>query len=205
VVLPGQFLERPALVPCGALVLEGLSHRGGRRPALLVCPPTGPGGGMDAPLVAELAWASARAGHASLRFQHRGVGGSQGEGSADPGLALEDGLAAWDHLAASERGPLAVVGVGGGCETAAGVARQRGAAALALVAPAGWPRLAGLVLPVLLVLPEQGGATPARGAARRLPKGTRVEVVAGADARFRAGLPQAARTVVEWLAGLRGG
>jgi hypothetical protein len=41
-----QFLERPALVACGELTLEGLWHRGTR--ALLVCPSPGPGGGMDA-------------------------------------------------------------------------------------------------------------------------------------------------------------
>jgi uncharacterized protein len=202
VVLPGQYLERPALVPCGDLVLEGLSHRGPRRPALLVCPPTGPGGGMDAPLVAELAWASARAGHASLRFQHRGVGGSQGEPGPDG--ELDDALAAYDHLAATAPGPLAVAGVAGGCATAVGVARARGALALALLAPTGGPELGGLSLPVLLVLPEHGAALPRQEAERRLPRGAgRVEVVAGADATFRAGLPRAARAVVHWLAALR--
>jgi pimeloyl-ACP methyl ester carboxylesterase len=198
VVLPGQYLERPALIPCGDLVLEGLSHRGARRPPLLVCPPTGPGGGMDAPLVAELAWASARAGHASLRFQHRGVGGSQG--TPEPGRAVEDALAAFDHLAAGAPGPIALVGVGGGCQTAAGVARARSAAALALVAPAGWPGLEELLLPILLVLPERGAPVEARQAAARLPAGGRVQVVAGADATFRAGLPQAAQAVMAWLA-----
>lgn len=198
-VLPGQYLERPALIPCGDLVLEGLSHRGARRPPLLVCPPTGPGGGMDAPLVAELAWASARAGHASLRFQHRGVGGSQGE--PDAGRAAEDALAAFDHLAAGAPGPIALVGVGGGCGTAAVVARARSAAALALVAPAGWTDLDGLALPILLVLPEHGAAAVARQASGRLPAGGRLEVVAGADASFRAGLPQAARAVMAWLPG----
>jgi hypothetical protein len=202
VVLPGQYLERPALVPCGDLVLEGLSHRGTRRPPLLVCPPTGPGGGMDAPLVAELAWASARAGHASLRFQHRGVGGSQGE--PDPRREVEDALAAFDHLAASAAGPLAVAGVGGGCDTAAGVARARSVLALALLAPARWPDLSGLSLPVLLVLPEHGAGLGRDEAAARLPRaGGRLEVVAGADATFRAGLPQAGRAVVDWLASLR--
>ncbi len=200
-VLPGQYLERPALVPCGDLVLEGLSHRGARRPALLVCPPTGPGGGMDAPLVAELAWASARAGHASLRFQHRGVGGSQG--APDPALEVEDGLAAFDHLAAGGAGRIAVVGVGGGCHTAVGVARRRGGSALVLLAAAGWPDLAGLVLPVLLVLPEHGGPPAPTEATGPLPRGAHFEVVAGADRTFRAGLPQAARVVVTWLASLR--
>jgi alpha/beta superfamily hydrolase len=202
VVLPGQYLERPALVPCGALVLEGLAHRGARRPALLICPPTGPGGGMDAPLVAELAWASARAGHASLRFQHRGVGGSQG--SPDPGGALEDGLAAFDHLAATAPGPVAVVGVGSGGPTAAGLARARPTRALALVAPAAWPDLAGLALPLLVILPEHGAPLSRVEAERRLSHGRgSVVVVPGADPAFRAGLPVAGRAVAEWLAPLR--
>lgn len=204
-VLAGQYLERPALIPCGDLVLEGLSHRGARRPALLVCPPTGPGGGMDAPLVAELAWASARGGHASLRFQHRGVAGSQG--APDPGREIEDALAAFDHLAAGlpgaagAEGPLAVAGVGGGAATAAGVARARPAAALALVAPAAWPDLEGLDLPILLVIPERGALlAPAEAVRRLVPRQGRVEVVEGADALFRTGLPRAGRAVAEWLA-----
>ncbi len=204
-VLAGQYLERPALIPCGALVLEGLSHRGARRPALLVCPPTGPGGGMDAPLVAELAWASARGGHASLRFQHRGVAGSQG--APDAALEVEDALAAFDHLAAGHPGAIAVAGVGGGAVTAAGVARARPAAALALVSPAAWPDLGGLEgldLPVLAVLPERGAVLPPAEASRRLlPRRGRVEVVEGADALFRTGLPRAGRAVAEWLAALR--
>lgn len=199
-VLPGQYLERPALIPCGGLVLEGLSHRGSRRPALLVCPPTGPGGGMDAPLVAELAWASARAGHASLRFQHRGVGGSQG--ALEPGREAEDALAAFDHLAATAPGPLAVVGVGGGCATALAVAAGRGAHALALLAPPAPPAIGALALPVLVVLPALGAAVAPDGVGA-LPPGGRVEVVAGADAAFRSGLPRAARAVVDWLAALR--
>lgn len=201
-VLPGQYLERPALVPCEDLVLEGLSHRGARPPALLLCPPTGPGGGMDAPLVAELAWASARAGHASLRFQHRGVGGSQG--APDASLAVADGLAAFDHLAATAIGPVAVAGVGGGCQTAAAVARARGAAALALVAPGRWPDLAGLALPTLVVLPERGSALPAGQVEGLLAgPGDRLEIVAGADPTFRAGLPQVGRALVAWLAARR--
>ncbi|HET9551847.1 MAG TPA: alpha/beta hydrolase, partial [Anaeromyxobacteraceae bacterium] len=101
-VLPGQYLERPALVDAGDAVLEGLYHRGRRRPALLVCA-SPEAGGMDAPIVAELAWAAARAGHASLRFQHRGLGASQGR--VDPARRLDDALAAHAHLVETARAP----------------------------------------------------------------------------------------------------
>jgi hypothetical protein len=203
VVLTGQFLERPALIPCGPLVLEGLAHRGARRPALLICPPLGPGGGMDAPLVAELAWASARAGHPSLRFQHRGVGGSQG--AADDRRASEDAVAAFDHLAASVRGGLAVAGVGAGCATALALCGARPLQALLLLAPASLPAAGPRAVPTLVVVPERGGLSPRDLAARLTAGRARVEVVEGADASFRSGLAAAARAATSWLEALSAG
>jgi uncharacterized protein len=197
VVQAGQFLERPALVDAGGLVLEALYHRGARRPSLLVCPPSGPGGGMDAAPVAELAWAAARAGHPSLRFQHRGVGASQG--APDPARAVDDALAALRHLADTAGPRVAIAGFGTGCATALALARARpDVERLALLSP----RDPSGALPpsarVLLVLPEDRAADAAALAA---PLGDRVavEVIAGADALFRSGLPQAARAVVAWI------
>ena len=91
-VMKGQFLERPTLIPLpSGLVLEGVSHRGERRPALLVLPPPHlEGGGMDHVVGAELAFAVSRVGHPTLRFNYRGVAGSQGEVSKRPGDWLED-------------------------------------------------------------------------------------------------------------------
>ncbi len=201
-VLPGQFLERPALVDAGDAVLEGLFHRGARRPALLCCPPAGEGG-MDAPPVAELAWALARAGHPSLRFQHRGVGASTG--APDAARAVDDALAAWRHLAETAGPAVALAGVGSGCATASRAAAQGpGARGLVLVAPDGPPPLDGVACPVLVVLPERGAAAGRDVAARWLsPDRGRVEVVPGAEARFRTGLPLMGRAVAGWLAGLR--
>ncbi|MFO0583611.1 MAG: alpha/beta hydrolase [Anaeromyxobacter sp.] len=202
-VLAGQFLERPALVAAdgGALVLEGLFHRGSRRPALLVCPAPGPGGGMDAPAVAELAWAAARAGHPSLRFQHRGVGASQG--TADPARALDDARAGLAHLEASVRGPVVIAGVGAGAATAVALAVDAGAgrcAAVALVAPPAAPAgpLPGGV-PVLVVLPERGAAVEPEAIRALLGAAGAVEVVPGADPAWAAGLPRVGRAVVEWM------
>jgi hypothetical protein len=58
-VQPGQYLERPALIDAGGAMLEGLFHRGDRPPAVLLCPPLD-AEGMDAPLLAEVAWVAAR-------------------------------------------------------------------------------------------------------------------------------------------------
>lgn len=197
-VLAGQFLERPALVDAGGgLVLEALYHRGARRPALLVCPPTGPGGGMDAAPVAELAWAAARAGHPSLRFQHRGVGASQGE--PDPARALEDAEAALAHLAETAGARVALAGLAGGCETALALARVHPEIErVALVAPPGPLSLPLPPAAILVVLPEERAGEVAGLAAPLAPRG-RAEVVPGADALFRAGLPQLGRLVVAHL------
>jgi len=205
-VLPGQYLERPALVDAGDALLEGLFHRGRRRPALLICPPAGEGG-MDAPSVAELAWAAATAGHASLRFQHRGLGASTGR--PDPVRALDDALAAWRHLAetvglAGAPRAVAVVGVASGCATAAALARARPVAGLALVSPAAWPALDGFDGPLLLVLPERGAALDAAAVRAGLPSGRgRVEIIPGAEPGFLAGLPLVGRSVSDWLVGCR--
>jgi alpha/beta superfamily hydrolase len=196
-VLAGQYLERPALVDAGGLLLEALYHRGARRPALLVCPPTGMGGGMDAAPVAELAWAAAREGHPSLRFQHRGVGASQGE--ADPGRAAEDAEAALRHLAETAGPRVALAALGGGCATALALARAHPEIErVALVAP---EAVAVPPLPaarLLVVLPEARGAE-AEAHAAPLGPGGKIEIVAGADALFRSGLPQVGRAVVAWL------
>jgi pimeloyl-ACP methyl ester carboxylesterase len=198
-VLEGQFLERPALIDAGGVTLEGLYHRGDRSPALLLCPPLGGGGGMDAPPLAEMAWAAARAGHASLRFQHRGEGASGGR--SDPEWALDDAEAARRHLAESApAGRLAVAGLGSGCETALALAARRPEVARAVLVaperlPAGAPRLA-----VLALLPEEGCRLSAEELRELLaPAGGLVEAIAGADPLFRKGLAVVGRRAVEWI------
>lgn len=200
-VLRGQFLERPALVGAGEVTLDGLYHRGRKAPPLLLCPPGPEAGGMDAPVLAELAWAFARAGHASLRFQHRGVGASQGD--PDPSRRLDDAEAALRHLRESAgEGPVAAAGVGPGCETALRLAaRHPEIARLVLVAP---PRLAAPLpaAPALVLLPETDPPLSSAEAARAIePGGGRVEVVAGADPRFLAGLRALGKAALAWIEG----
>ena len=129
-VQPGQYLERPALIEAEGATLEGLFHRGDRPPALLLCPPLDHEG-MDAPLLAEIAWVAARAGHASLRFQHRGRGASQG--AFDPARAVDDALAALAHLRETAGPLLAVAGLRGGAPP-----RPRWPVAPACAEPCSW-------------------------------------------------------------------
>jgi hypothetical protein len=195
VVLPGQFLERPALVDAGGLTLDALYHRGAAPPAILLCPPLD-AEGMDAPLLAELAWAAARAGHASLRFQHRGRGGSQG--TFDPANALDDARAALAHLVATAGRRVAVAGLRGGCDTALRLAAEAGLRRAVLVAPDAPPRVTAPVA-TLALLPEAGAAVAPDAVAAALGPDGVVEVVEGADAVFRAGMSRAAARAVDWL------
>src|SRR5437667_10633847 len=74
-VLAGQYLERSVVVGD----LDALYHRGKRDPACAIASPhPALGGSMIAPVIAELAWALTRAGHATMRFNYRGVGSSRG-------------------------------------------------------------------------------------------------------------------------------
>jgi alpha/beta superfamily hydrolase len=201
VVSRGQYLERPALVPVGPLVLEGLWHRGTKAPPVLVLPPPPEAGSMDHVVCAELAWAAARARRPVLRFNFRGVGASQGS-RGDTGSRVEDAAGALRLLRENTGAvDIAVAAVAGSAETALTLAREHpGIAALVLVsAPAGV--LGGPVgCPLLCILGED---EPGRAGliASAAEGGGRVEVVAGADARFRRNLPEVGRLALRWLEG----
>ncbi len=198
-VMAGQYLERPALVDAGGVTLEGLYHRGRRAPPLLLCPPLGEGGGMDAPPLAEMAWAAARAGHASLRFNHRGCGASQGR--SDPARALEDAEAARRHLAeTSQRGRVAIAALASGCATALALARARPEIARLVLVAAAVPPVEAVGAAALVLLPKLSHAGVRRAWEEAVaPVGGRVEMVPGADAFFRVGLPLVGRRAVEWI------
>lgn len=155
-VLPGQYLERPTLIqrrPASdaepGLTLEGLYHRGQRSPGVVVCAPhPRMGGSMDSAVVAELAWAFTRRGHATLRFNYEGVGASEGTlqaplpdvfGLAVSSLVSESGDAttAAEHLKACISGPnIALAGYSFGAAVALAVALERAEfTPLVLVAP----------------------------------------------------------------------
>jgi alpha/beta superfamily hydrolase len=204
-VLKGQFLERPTLIPVGDLVLEGLSHRGekGALPLLIVPPPAAEGGSMDHVVAAEVAWAAAMAGFPTLRFNFRGVGGSQGQRGAAPDL-LQDAEAAL-QLACENAGAaeLAVVTIGGSAALGLELReRHPSICALALVSPLGITpeALSALALPLAVVVAERDERLPrAALAAATTQAGGRLAVIEQADAAFNRHLSQVGKVVVHLL------
>lgn len=206
-VLKGQFLERPTLIPVGNEVMEGLSHRGALHPPLLIVPPRPEeGGGMDHVVAAEVAWAAAMAGHPTLRFNFRGVGASQGS-RGSPRAQAED-LQAALRLLHENAGvtAAAILTIGGSARTALAVQKEHpGLCGLCFVSPHGLdhPTLARLGLPLLVVLGEKDTREPRAGLAATVTEaGGFLDVVEAADAAFTRNLPQVGKAVVRWLRSL---
>ncbi|NTX40689.1 alpha/beta hydrolase [Myxococcus sp. CA033] len=209
-VQKGQFLERSTLIPVGAVVMEGTAHRGKRAPPLLILPPRpDEGGGMDHVIAAELAWAAASAGFPTLRFNHRGVGASQGARGKD--LALLDDAEAAMRVLLENAGTsaLAVAALHGGAQVALALqARFPSVGGLCLVAPADVDAsvLARVTCPLLVVQGEADGRMPRAAVAAAVARaGGDFEVIDDAGATFQRNLPQVGRAVSTWLQRLSGG
>jgi alpha/beta superfamily hydrolase len=218
-VLPGQFLERSVPIRSGALLLDGLYHRGDQRPpCVLASPHPALGGSMTATVIAELAWQLTQAGHATLRFDYRGVGGSQGHsrhaaGQVRPLRPPELADEAEDLLAASEQlaqtaggGPVCAIGYSFGAGVVLSQARDARFDRLALVAPPtrlfDFGPLRETDKPVLVVCAEDDAYCD-RGLLQRLiePLGARARlvVIPESDHVFRRGLTELGHEVVRWL------
>ena len=202
-VLKGQFLERPTLIPVrDDLVLEGLWHRGRKAPALLVLPPPPhEGSGMDHVICAELAWACARAGHPELRFNFRGVGASQG--TRGTGLTqLEDTRAALRLAEENVAGPVALAAIWGSALVARALLElEPTLAGLALIdpPPEELSELARVKAPLLVIAPEESPLPRAELSAAVAQAGGRLVIVEGADRTFRKNLPEVGKALAQWL------
>ena len=183
-----QLTSRALKFSSGALTLEGVLHLPGETPApgVVVCHPHPQyGGDMENNVVVAACDWMAGHGFASLRFNFRGAGAS--EGSYDQGVGeQEDVRAALAHLAAQpevDAKRLGLIGYSFGAMVAAEVASGslRG---LALVSPA----LASADLrvawgcPALVLGGDRDDLAPADrlGVLAELP-GVEIEIVQGAD------------------------
>jgi len=191
VVAPGQFLERPTLIPIGSEVMEGLSHRGSRRPLLLVLSPLpAEGGGMDHVVGAELAWAAARAGFPTLRFNWRGVGASQGRRGDLPAL-IDEARAALAVARDNSGGAPLIASIGGSFRVA--MSLRGDAAGICLVSPSDIEVWGSDVWVVVAQTDLSAGLKVETG---------RLTVIPGTDRTFQKNLPLVGRAVVECLNGL---
>lgn len=205
-VSKGQFLERPTLVPLGDTVLEGLFHRGTRAPPLLVLSPGDEGGGMDYVVAAEVVWAAAQAGHPTLRFNYRGVGGSPGA-PGDVDARADDAEAAIRVLLETAGVPdLALVVLGGSATVALHLAaRTRAVAAVCFISPRGIApeRLSDVTPPPLVIIGQADVRLPRGPWMEKLAeRGGQLELIPGADATFQRNLSLVGRCVADWLASL---
>lgn len=197
-MLRGQYLERPTLIPVGSLVLEAVSHRGHRRPGLLILsPPPAVGSGMDDVVAAELAFAAAHAGHPTLRFNYRGVGASQGERPSSAQALLDDALAALALAADNAEGVAPVVAsIGASDAVALQLARHTHVSGLVLVSPAlATPDELPTQLPVAIVF---GALEPAL-ARWSADRSWSLTVAPGATSTYQQHLPVVGRAAVELL------
>ena len=130
--------ELPVAIPVAAdgLALDGLWQPGSGRGAVIAPPHPEYGGSLDHPVVSEIAHALYRRGYASLRFNWRGVGASQGRLTGDPAAAAADYAAALDHVERTLDAPIIGAGYSFGAATVLRVAlRDPRLRSLLLVAP----------------------------------------------------------------------
>lgn len=169
--------------------MEGLAHRGVKRPGLLVLSPLpDEGGGMDHVIGAELSWAAARMGHPTLRFNWRGVGASQGR-RGDLASWVEDARAAIEVARESSDDALPfVASIGGASKVAMSLIGD--VAGVCLVSPTDIEEWG----PHVWVVVAQADLS------ERLKVATdRLRVIPGADRRFQKNLPMVGKAVVECL------
>ncbi|HZA52342.1 MAG TPA: alpha/beta hydrolase [Myxococcaceae bacterium] len=206
-VTRGQFLERPALIPVRDVVMEGLSHRGDRRPPLLIIPPPPEeGGSMDHVVAAEAAWAAASRGYPTLRFNFRGVGGSQGERSSGRELLIDAEAAL--RLLSENTGVAssACLAIGGSAPVTLELLRRHPAVCgLCLVSPVGIEPtdLVDVHVTLRAIVGENDLRQPRVALAAAVTEaGGRFDLVGGADHTFSRNLVDVGSKVAEFLAGL---
>ncbi|MDO8433475.1 MAG: CocE/NonD family hydrolase [Candidatus Binatus sp.] len=191
-----QIEEQHVTFKSGDLLLEGgLANPGGGAPAAVVCHPHPMyGGSMHNNVVDAILAALRELGYATLRFNFRGVGGSEGEYDGGPG-EVDDAKAAMEFLLAQpgvsrEGATLAGYSFGAMVAMTAGyesgdVARIVTVALPTAMADARVP--ADAIKPMLLISGDRDSHSPLdslKAVAAKIGAAATLEVVAGADHFF---------------------
>ena len=183
--------SRPITFTSEGLTLEGVLHPPASAPfpAAAVCHPHPLyGGDMNNSVVVAVCQALAEAGIASLRFNYRGVGrseGTYGDGLGERADAAA-ALAYLRRLADVEQDKVGIVGYSFGATVALTAADERVAAAAAISIPSFGQDVPSLALrcPTLLISGEQDEIAPAASLAtlaRTIGPQCQMSVVPGAD------------------------
>jgi alpha/beta superfamily hydrolase len=203
--------EKQVSFRSGDLTLEGLiANPGVGAPAAVVCHPHPMYGGsmlnnvVDAILVAM--W---QAGYATLRFNFRGVGSSEGEHDGGPG-EVDDAVAAMKFLLAQpgvrrEGAVMAGYSFGAMVAVSAGYERAEIARIVAVALPLAMTDARipdGASKPVLLVSGDRDSYSPVAGLktlASKIGDSARLEIVAGTDHFFGGREAELSRVIAEAL------
>ena len=177
--------EQPFSLTSEGWLLEGAMHEGtGALAAVVLHPHPQYGGDMDSHVVTSICAALAAKGGATLRFNFRGAGRSEGRFDHGRGEANDARCAVHAMRDAAPGTPLLLAGYSFGAMIAASIADEVHPAAMMLVSPPlGMASLAPLDarVPTLIITGERDEMAPA-AAVRALAGGRhRAVVVEGAD------------------------
>jgi alpha/beta superfamily hydrolase len=192
----------------GDLTLEGLlANPGGGAPAAVVCHPhPAYGGSMHNNVVEAILAAMWQAGYATLRFNFRGVGASEGEHDGGPG-EVDDAVAAMTFLLSQpgvrkEGAAMAGYSFGAMVAVSAGYERAEIARIVAVAIPLAMADARvpeGATKPVLLVSGDCDSYSPVaelRALTAKIGGSARLEIVAGADHFFGGREAELSRAIV---------
>ncbi|SRR5258708_1158564 len=195
----------------GDLTLEGLlANPGGGAPAAVVCHPHPLyGGSMHNNVVEAILAAMWQAGYATLRFNFRGVGVSEGEHEGGPG-EVDDAVAAMTFLLAQpavRQDSAAMTGYSFGAMVAlsAGYERAEIARIVAVALPLAMADARipdGATKPMLLVSGDRDSYSPVVGLQAlkaKIGDSARLEIIAGTDHFFGGCEAELSRAIVAAL------
>lgn len=152
---------------------------------------------MDHVVSAELAFAAAHAGFPTLRFNYRGVGGSQGQPSRTPAEWLEDAQAAYTVALENQSEPPMVASIGASDAVALRLAAETSASGLIIVSPSlVQPHDLSCIGGVRVIVAEFDEVSTAAAWAHSRAS---LVVVPGARRNFQQNLTMVGAAALEWL------